>query len=264
MIRAAPIPDLLRFSGEVSLEELQAARGLSSLQPVADTAPTDDARERKEFQKRIGLFTGSELHKLLTSKGTIANNATSRGYIAEKAWERSTGCRVDKGGNFRETEWGNEWEASAVSAFMQATGKKVQKHGADQIFHKAKDFPFGSMLDGVIGRDEILEAKCPFNGGIHLQNIRYGNNLEWFIENRFDYYVQVQGGLWASNRKQCWFVSYDPGVSRERYPIDRVSFPNFKKNLFYTAIPRNEQFIDLLKKAVVVAELELQSFIAES
>ncbi len=263
MTHAAAIPNLFRFSGEVSLEELLAAKGLSSLQPVPDTKAVDEAREREEFKKRIGLFTASELHKLLTSKGGIANNATSRGYISEKAWERVTGCQVDKGGNFRETEWGNEWEPHAVRAFIKSTGKKVLKHGADQQFQKAKDFPFGGMLDGLIGRDETLEVKCPFNGGIHLQNIRYGSNIEWFIENRFDYYVQVQGGLWASGRKQCWFVSYDPGVSRERIAEYRTTFERFKKNLFYKVIPRNEQFIDLLKKAVTVAEIELQTFLSE-
>lgn len=223
-----------------------------------------DVQAAEERKKRSGLFTASELHKLLTSKAKRAENATARGYICEKAWERMTGCRVEKGTGFRETEWGNEWEVFAIEEFTRLTGIEVMHTGKNQKFQKAADYPFGATLDGMIGSDAICEVKCPFNGGIHLQNIRYGSNLQWFIDTRFDYYVQIQGGLWASDREYGYFISYDPGCSRERDPDERITFETFPENmrLFHTLIERDEPFIDNLKAVVAEAEKELQAILA--
>ena len=220
-----------------------------------------DAERAEEFKKRSGLFTASELHKLLTTKAQPAQNATARSYICEKAYERITGSRVEKGTGFKETEWGNEWELFAIEEFTRKTGIAVDYTGKKQRFQRADGYPFGATLDGIVGADEILEAKCPYNGGIHLQNIRYGNDMDWFIANRFEYYVQVQGGLWASDRKAAWFVSYDPGVSRERDASERITFDTFPDHLklFYTRIFRDDNFIDRLKEAVRLAEEELQA-----
>ena len=93
--------------------------------------------------------------------------------------------------------------------------------------------------------------------------IRYGNDLEWFIQNRFDYYVQIQGGLWASDRQTAWFISYDPGQSRDRDPNERITFETFPDHmrLFYTRIERDESFIDNLKSIVLEAEAELQAIL---
>ena len=109
-----------------------------------------------------------------------------------------------------------------------------------------------------------MEAKCPFNGGIHLQNIRYCSDLQWFIENRFDYYVQVQGGMWASGRRYAYFVSYDPGCSRERDANERITFETFppEMRLFHTRIERDDEFIETLKSVVMAAEKELQAILA--
>lgn len=226
-------------------------------------ADADREERQQQFKKRSGLFTASEVHKLFTAAAKPAQNATARGYICEKAWERMTGGRVSKGGMFKETSWGEEFEVEAIEAFMKETGHCVRYYGDKQVFQKASGFPFGATLDGVIGNDEITEVKCPYNGGIHIQNLRYASDIEWFIQNRMDYYIQIQGGLWASDRKKGWFISYDPGCSRERNIEDRVYFEGFDKNLFYTEIPRDETFIDNLKRVVSAAEKELQAIVNE-
>lgn len=225
-----------------------------------------DVQAAAEFRKRSGLFTASELHKLLTAKAQPARNATARNYICEKAWERLTGTRVERGSGFRETDWGNEWEVFAIEEFSRRTGIQVEHTGKAQKFHKADGFPFGATLDGCINPDTILEAKCPFNGGIHLQNWRYASDLDWFKSERFEYYVQVQGGMWASDRRHAYFVSFDPGVSRERDTFERTMFEAYPNDLklFHTKIPRDEQFIDLLKSVVLAAEKELQEMLAQT
>lgn len=222
-----------------------------------------DATQAEERRKRSGLFTASELHKLLTSKAAPANGATARNYICEKAWERMTGESVEKGSGFRETEWGNEWEDYAIQEFSRRTGIPVDNTGRLQRFHKANGWPFGATLDGHIEPDGIIEVKCPFNGGIHLQNVRFGSDVDWFKQNRFEYYVQVQGGMWASDRRFAYFVSYDPGMSRDRDQDERIMFQGFPDHmkLFYTRIERDEAFIDTLKSVVELAESQLQEIL---
>lgn len=230
---------------------------------VRDQSRTD-AQAAAEFKKRSGLFTASELHKLLTAKAQPAKNTTARNYICEKAWERLTGTRVERGSGFRETDWGNEWEVVAIQEFEKRTGIQVEHTGKAQKFHKADGFPFGATLDGCIGSDAIIEVKCPFNGGIHLQNWNYAADMDWFKSERFEYYVQVQGGMWASDRRNAYFVSFDPGVSRERDTFERMMFEGYPDNLklFYTKISRDDQFIDLLKSVVLAAEREVQEMLA--
>ena len=233
---------------------------LSKYGIVTEPAETTLVVERK---KRGGLFTASELHKLLTSKAQRADNDTARRYICEKAYERITGFAIVSGGTFLQTEWGKEHEVDAIKAFEAATKLKVDLVGDDQKFQKAKDYPFGATLDGVIGYDTITEAKCPYNGGIHMQNLQYASDPEWFKRNRFDYYVQIQGGLWASDRSKGYFISYDPGCSRDRDKFERIYFESFPEHmkLFHTEIPRDEQFIDGLKAVVTEAEKDLQAII---
>lgn len=224
-----------------------------------------DAEAAEERRKGSGLFTASELHKLLTSKAAPSKGATARAYICEKAWERLSGARVDKGTGFRETEWGNEWEGYAIEQFSKACGLTVEYTGKKQRFQKADGYPFGATPDGLIGSDAIAEVKCPFNGGIHLQNVRFGKDLDWFRSERFEYYVQIQGVLWASDRKTGYFISYDPGMSRERDADERMMFEGYPEHLrlFYATIPRDESFIDILKSVVLEAEKELQAILTD-
>lgn len=219
-----------------------------------------------EFKKRSGLFTASELHKLLTAKGEPAKGATAEQYICEKAYERLTGYAVSKGSGYQQTEWGNEYEDAAIMAFERVTGLKVSLTGRHQKFHKADDYPFGATLDGIVGDTHIVEVKCPFNGGVHIQNLRFANDLDWFKSSRFDYYVQIQGGLWASGRQEAWFVSYDPGCSRERDTFERTMFETFpeKMRCAYALIPRDEIFIAGLKRAVSAAEESLQKILSKA
>lgn len=236
---------------------------LDFITSVRDKSRTD-AEAAEERRKGSGLFTASELHKLLTSKAASSRGATARAYICEKAWERLTGVRVDKGTGFRETEWGNEWEPYAIEQFSKDSGLSVEYTGKKQRFQKADGYPFGATPDGLIGSDAVVEVKCPFNGGIHLQNIRFASDPDWFRSERFDYFTQIQGALWASDRKIAYFISYDPGVSRDRDPDERITFEGFPESmrLFYTQIQRDESFIEILKGVVIDAEKEIQEILA--
>ena len=227
--------------------------------PGAGGGPAPLGMTSEARKLRSGLFTASEVHKLITTKAAKADNATARQYIYEKAFERITGTWASNGGTFKETEWGNENEAAMLAAFEHKTGLKI---AGTQIFKKADAFPFGATLDGITEAGIPVEGKCPYNGGIHLQNLANAHNQDWFRANRFDYFVQVQGAMWASDAPEAFFVSYDPGTSRDREPADRVVFENFDAlRCGVWKYKRDEEFITGLKAVVADAEKGLLALI---
>jgi hypothetical protein len=218
------------------------------------------AAQAQEWRKRGGLFTASELWKLFTSGAKPANNVTSQGYIMEKLVERITGYPIERGNGFRETEWGKEHEATAVAEFERVTGLVVSNKGDEQRFLKVPGLPFGATLDGTVGDHGILECKCPFNPANHYANVRNASNLAWFKKNRFEYFLQVQGGMFASERPMAYFVSFDPGTTREKDATQRVPFLNADYPRHCIAeIPRDESYITLIREAVEGAEAQLQA-----
>jgi exodeoxyribonuclease (lambda-induced) len=245
-----------------SLADLKAARP-DLVEKHAESVRKEESRAALETErrKRTGVFTASEVHKLLTKKGERAANATSQSYTLAKAFEKLTGESARNSSGFIETEWGNFYENEAVNAVkMRFPG--VTHTGDEQQFVKAKGFNFGATPDGLIGKDGVLEIKCPFNGGIHLENIAFGADLDWFRANRFDYFAQMQGEMWATDRKWCLFASYEPARSRERDIADRreLAFPATKQ-LHTIHIDRDEAFIENMKKIVEEKTAELEKLV---
>lgn len=104
----------------------------------------------------------------------------------------------------RMIEWGNEMESLAIAAYETETFNSVH---SKQKFHQLPGMMVGGTPDGLIGKDGVLEIKCP-NSDNHLMNITQGAQVS-------DYINQVQAYLWITDRWWCDFVSYDP-----RFPED--------------------------------------------
>lgn len=249
----------MRFTG--SIPEVSS---LSAMEP--GSAPSEKS-DISQFKERCGLFTASQVYKIITPTMKKPDNATFRQYIAEKAYERVTGMQAENGRGAAATEWGNEHESEALFDFTMTTGIKVDNTGPFQSFFKKQGFPFGATPDGIV-RDEIgnrthtVEVKCPYNGGIHFQNLKYGHNLEWFKSNRFEYYAQTQSAMWAAEVDKCYFISYDPGTSRDRDAWQRVKVEGFEKyRIFFTEFTLDKTFIIALEEAILRAEEELLQMI---
>jgi len=164
-------------------------------------------------KQRLGMFTGSNFGKLVVQSKdrksfTLSKGKTATDLIYKIAWER-----LLKSGNIsnglgrlsissRMTEHGNDYEGEAILKYMERTGNKVDYA---QRFIKMDDF-IGGTPDGFIGDDGLIEVKCPWNGGNHLQSLLSGK-----IYNS-DYEYQIQGYLWVTGRKWCDFITYDPDL----------------------------------------------------
>lgn len=219
------------------------------MQQHPEAIATHEKRMQKEQSQsdfdlsRMGMFTASEIWKLLTTKFEIANNDTSKNYIFEKAFERATGVRASQGFKADATDWGNDNEGSAVQAYMDLTGNIVHHWGDNQKFFKHEFYDVGAFPDGRILPNGVLEAKCPFNGGQHLQNLACGQDVEKFKKLRFKYYAQMQVQIWVTNSDFAHFFSFRPDVK------------NIKKE-YLLEIPRDTHFLMKLEEIIITATIE--------
>lgn len=167
-------------------------------------------------KQRLGKFTASEIHRLLTDPklkadkdaGNLSDGAET--YVLEKVAEILTGQRPEF--SSRETEWGNEYEPMARQQFEFEKNLKVSDCGF--IPHKKlKDA--GGSPDGLIGEGAILEIKCPFNSTNHIQHMMIQDN-EYFKKYFKEYYYQCQANMLFSGRNKCYFASFDPRIFGEQ------------------------------------------------
>lgn len=172
-----------------------------------------DKKEDEFFTQRAGKITGSQFGELVVKTRDKKGYTLSTGKVAENliwktAWERlllegniSNGLgRM----NFssKEVEHGNDFEQEAIMKYMEATGIEVDYH---QKFIEYDSY-IGGTPDGYIGKDGIIEVKCPWNGGNHLKSLCDG---EIYNEK---YIYQIQGYLWMTGRNWCDFITYDPDL----------------------------------------------------
>jgi len=175
--------------------------------------------------QRLGLATASRAKDIMSKGRGSEPSKTRQSYIDELIAERMTGKQQGFTGNAA-TEWGNEHESGAVSAFEEVTGKLVQLTG----FIQHADLMAGASPDGLVGDDATLEIKCPFNTARHLR---------CFIDGVPDEHnPQIQFQLWITGRQRCHFVSYDPRVLDDRL------------RLFTAIVERDEDYIAKLDAAV--------------
>lgn len=178
--------------------------------PEISTPEQQDELEWRE--KRLGMITGSNFGKLVKTdrKGgfTLSTSKTASDLIYKIAWER-----LLKNGNIsnglgrlnvssQSMNHGNDYEGEAIMKYQEHTGNEVTYV---QSFVEKDEF-IGGTPDAYIEEDGLIEVKCPWNGGNHLQSM-----LEQKIYNP-EYVYQIQGYLWITGRKWCDFVTYDPDL----------------------------------------------------
>ena len=143
---------------------------------------------------RLGIVTASNFSDA-TAKGT--------GIIREKLAKKLTYERIHNKPfpqKFKKTDsmqHGTDTEEEGRNYFAEVLGVEIKQVG----FVKHNDY-IGCSPDGLIGEDGLIEIKCP-DTLTHMDYIR---------DKKFPttYKKQVQGQLWVTGRKWCWFGSYDP------------------------------------------------------
>jgi len=168
---------------------------------------------------------------VVSATGISAIMANGKGrdtYMKRLARERRGG-QMEESYTSPAMQWGIDHEDEARQAYGNKYGVTVQQVG----FVKLNDW-VGVSPDGLVGSDGLIEIKCP-NTNTHVDYCNCGIP--------FKYSWQVQCQLWATNRKWCDFVSYDPRYTEPLY-INRVFRDEAEITEMKIAV---EQFIEELK-----------------
>lgn len=203
----------------------------------------------EEWHKlRLGRFTSSEIHKLITEPKAVKDKEAGRlgetgyGYVNDRVAEIMTGQAKQQGYAFP-LVYGKETEPVAIEAFVDKTGFKWESCG----FYPYTDHAGGSP-DGIINEEDILEVKCPYDSGKQVEYLMLNDQFDLMRFNK-DYYWQCQANLLFTGMKQCHFVCFDPRMIEE------------KNRLQHIIIKPNNEHHDLLIKKIEVAVKEKLSIL---
>lgn len=175
-----------------------------------DALNVPDDEETKWKKTRLGKVTGSVLGKVVKKSGKdykLSESKKAKDLLYKIAWERF--LMTESVGMNRlsfdsaATNHGHDFEYQGMKAFTKETGLEVVPGG--YVFYNKGDY-FGGTPDGFVGEDALIEIKCPWNGGNHIKTLLTGE-----IYND-DHYYQIQGYLYLTDRKMCYYVTYDPDM----------------------------------------------------
>ena len=139
---------------------------------------------------------------------------------------------------------GRKYESVAVEKFEQKMGLTTHECG----LFVSKDYPqLAASPDRVVDTDCVLEVKCPFTARdklVNAVNVPYLKEVNGTLtlDEKHDYYYQIQGQLLCTNRSLCYFVVYTK-KDVQIFPItrDNCFIQEMVKKLlsFYNSFFRN-------------------------
>lgn len=197
-------------------------------------------RKKAWLMQRVGKFTASNIHKLMTYEDkldTLPKGAKT--YAEEVALEILTNGQSREEFRNEAMERGNEKELEAVARFETITGLECYATGENQEFIQHGDY-FGGTPDGLFGDDGLIEVKCP-KSKTHFFNIKNLKNSEDLKKHYPEYYWQIQGNFLATGRNKGYFISYD----------DRFTDENLQ--ILILEISRNDEDIEKLTTRLLMA-----------
>jgi putative phage-type endonuclease len=163
---------------------------------------------------RLGVASASNFDKIITTTGKESESLKK--YALQLATELMLETPEPSFKNDVMAR-GNEVEPLARDAYQEQTFNVVEQI----TMFKSDCGNFGYSPDGLVDDDGLVEIKCPIAT----------THFKYLLDNKMptDYWQQVQGGLWVSQRK--W--------------IDFVSFNSYfkDKKLFVIRVGRDEEYI---------------------
>jgi putative phage-type endonuclease len=189
-----------------------------------------EQRSAKWHQMRLGKVTASRVADIL-AKTKTGPSASRQNYLIELALQRTTGVIQESYSNSA-MEWGTQTEPQARVAYEVATHNFV-----DQVAFV--DHPsiegFGCSPDGLVGKDGLIEIKCP-NSPTHWEYFKYNRPPQKYV-------IQMQAQMACTGAKWCDFVSFDPRMPE-------------RSQLLVVNVLRDDEFI-------LYMEAEIKQFLSE-
>ncbi|MDF1583638.1 MAG: YqaJ viral recombinase family protein [Methyloprofundus sp.] len=252
------------FSFEQSI--LNSGVDLSHFEKSAPFKTAEEIR-RDWLLERIGKFTASEFHRLITAPTKKELPVGAITYVQEKVTEELTEF-LDDSFISTDMQWGLDHELDAIAAFEQRKGLKVSHTGNQQSFISLGEH-VGGTPDGLIGKHSGAEIKCP-KSSTHFQYLSITNQED--LKNTCpNYYWQIQGLLYITKRKHWYFITYDPRFKDKEQQLHFIEVkPNAEDQKFlagrlamaieyksYLLLKMREKFSPLINQATVLKILKI-------
>ena len=155
---------------------------------------------------RLGVTSSSNFGKILTPTGK--KSAQVKDYSNTLLAELIVG----HGEPFFKSDAmqrGNDLEPFAVAQYELVSGNRTKEVG----FVTTDDGRIGASPDRLVGKDGLLEIKCPIQKK-HLSNL-FSDEMD------SQYIPQVQGQMWLTDRSWCDWMSYHPEMPESLVRVDR-------------------------------------------
>ena len=159
------------------------------------------------LKARLGIITASNMAKLITPTGKLADNEDSRDIVFQILSERMTGIPEETPYNF-DMERGNTFEPFARDLYSDSRNRVVE---CGFVVREFDGFKIGYSPDGLVGDDGLIEIKCP----------RQSKHVKEMVENKEpkSAMMQIQTGLLVTGRKYCDFLSFYNGMEMRIVPV---------------------------------------------
>lgn len=185
--------------------------------------------------ERCGFLTASVFADVMAAPRS-GESAGRKNLRAKLVAERMTGKPQD---SFTGTamQWGTDTEPLARAAYEMEKGVLVDEIGF--VKHARLKWA-GASPDGLVGKDGLVEIKCP-NTATHI---------EYLIERKppRKYLLQMHWQMACASRGWCDFVSFDP-----RMPLEH--------QLMCVRVERDENLILEMESAAIVFLCEVEETI---
>ena len=178
---------------------------------------------------KCGIPSASNFDKIITTDGKRSKSAEK--YLYQLAGEKIIGKPEESYQN-NDMLRGQEMEAEARQLYELTTEETVTQVGF------CIDNGYGCSPDGLVGKDGLLEIKCP----------KLSTHVSYLLANKLptEYYQQVQGQLLVTGRKWVDFVSYFPAI--KPFIIRVVPDKEFQKALRVELELFCEELTEVVKK----------------
>ena len=231
----------------ITIQSVEDAR--AAMPAIFDKIDADRGkRERRAewLEAKRGKFGASSAGKLWTSTLQLADNATSRGYLAEKAAEIDGAMSSELGG--ASVKWGSEQEGPGMLEFIERSGLAVTHHGEDQEWIAASwSDQIGCTPDGIATNTEgqriPIEQKNPHSRAIHARYMTMQDGAD-LLKYAHSYWCQVQHQIMVLDAP---FGIYFTRDSRRTEQAARIG---------WWVVPRDDAFIDQHKARLLDAVQE--------
>jgi hypothetical protein len=172
------------------------------------------------LEARLGIVTASEMGRLVTPKLSMAKNDKSRGYMFSKLSERMTG-EIEETPQTWDMERGHIDEKEAIRIYSE-TRAPVAECGF--ITNNKLGPTMGYSPDGLVGNDGLVECKS------RLPKYQIKTIYQHVVKSEYgaipdEYMMQLQAGLYVSERQWIDFISYCDGL--DMVVIRVYPMPNF-------------------------------------